>query len=231
MTLAIGPSRSVATRGPTRRTGPTMRRTVGYTPRPVSSVLEGLCERASRGDVAAVDELLVRYQPRLVTFLRLRARGLLHRESVSDLAQSVCREVLEHLDGFRFQGEANFRRWLYTTAARKLADRRAFWEAQRRDARREVAAADELVPYEAFLSLVSPSRVAIAREELAKVQQALDELPEEQREAILLSRVLGLSRADVAEVMQRTEGSVRMLLCRGLAQVAARARIGARVDG
>jgi RNA polymerase sigma-70 factor (ECF subfamily) len=191
----------------------------------VSSPVEGLCERVTRGDAAAVDELLVRYQPRLCAYLRLRARGLLRRESVSDLAQSVCRDILENLDRFRFQGEENFRRWLYTTAARKLGDRRAFWDAQRREGRREIAVDDgDRAPYEAFLSLASPSRVAIAKEELARVQDALDALPDEQREAILLSRVLGLRRAEVAEVMGRSEGSVRMLICRGLATVAATAQ-------
>ncbi|MBK8978718.1 MAG: sigma-70 family RNA polymerase sigma factor [Planctomycetes bacterium] len=191
----------------------------------MSSPAERLYEQASRGDQAAVDALLVTYQPRLCAYLRLRAGGLLARESVSDLAQSVCRDVLENLDRFQFPGEANFRRWLYTTAARKLADRRAFWGAQRRDARRDDGAADvDTSALEAFVSVATPSRAAIAREELERVQRALDRLPDEQREAILLSRVLGLGRAEVAAVMGRTEGSVRMLICRGLAAVAGAAQ-------
>lgn len=189
--------------------------------------VEQLVSDASRGDAAAVDALLLVYLPRLQAFLRMRAgRALLARESVSDLAQSVCRDVLENVDRFRHRGEENFRRWLYTTAARKIADRYAFWQAQKRDARLEARAADESLPLEDYLTLCTPSRAAMAREELAAVQRALDGLPDEQREAILLSRVLGLDRAAVAEAMGRTEGSVRMLLCRGLAAVAGAARAG-----
>ena len=190
--------------------------------------VEQLIAGASQGDAAAVDELLLAYLPRLQAFLRLRAgRALLARESVGDLAQSVCRDVLENLDRFQYRGEENFRRWLYATAVRKIADRHEFWHAQKRDVKLEKAPpAGESLPLEDFLTVCTPSREAMAREELAAVQSALDRLPDEQREAILLSRVLGLSRAEVAEAMGRSEGSVRMLLCRGLATVAGAARAG-----
>lgn len=187
-----------------------------------------LISGASRGDPAAVDELLLVYLPRLQAFLRLRAGpALLARESASDLAQSVCRDVLENLERFQYRGEENFRRWLYATAVRKIADRYEFWNAQKRDIRLEVVApGDESLPLEDYLTICTPSREAMAREELATVQAALDRLPDEQREAILLSRVLGLGRTEVAEVMGRSEGSVRMLLCRGLATVAGATRAG-----
>jgi len=60
--------------------------------------LESLVHSASRGDGIAIDELLHRYLPGLRAFVRLRASPAVRaKESASDIAQSVCREVLEDL--------------------------------------------------------------------------------------------------------------------------------------
>ena len=75
------------------------------------------------GDRRAVQQLLERHLPSLRAYVRLRAGAVIPRhESGSDLVQSVCRDVLENLDRFRYPGEAAFRAWLYATALRKIAD-------------------------------------------------------------------------------------------------------------
>src|SRR5882672_1825641 len=123
-----------------------------------------LVDSASRGDAMAVATLLERYLPGLNAFVRLRAGPLLRaRESTSDLVQSVCREVLEHVDRFQYRSEGLFKQWLFTTAARKVADRCDFVQAQKRDVRREIRLDDACAA--AFRSLITPSRELIAREE------------------------------------------------------------------
>jgi hypothetical protein len=62
----------------------------------------------------------------------------------------------------------------------------------------------------------SPSGVAMGREELERMSAAFEELDPDHKEVILLSRVVGLSRAEVAAEMDRTEASVRNLLHRAL---------------
>ena len=57
--------------------------------------------------------------------------------------------------------------------------------------------------------LVTPSRAAGAREELDRVEQALQELPDNQREAVLLSRIGGISYGDIARQMTLSESAVR----------------------
>lgn len=190
-----------------------------------------LVTRASNGDPEAVGDLLVHYLPRLEAYVRMRAgRVLLDRESAADLAQSVCREALAGIDRYSYHGEDQFRGWLYTIAARKIADRYAYWGAAMR--RAPLGGADaakgnvDPEPLEDFLSLCTPSRDAMAREELRAVQLELDRLPQQSREAILLSRVLGLKRREVAEVLGVTENAVRMMICRGLASVAGAVRNG-----
>lgn len=173
--------------------------------------------RASRGDQPSLDELLLRYLPRLRSFLRLRLDPALRaRESCSDLVQTVCREVLQNSDRFEWQGEERFRAWLFQTALNKVRDRARFWKAERRDRAAEAdgASPDSVADPRAVLS--SPSQHAIAHELSEDMEAAFDLLPEDYREVISLSRVLGLPNAEVASQMGRGEGAIRMLLSRAL---------------
>ncbi len=140
--------------------------------------------------------LLERFLPGLRAYLRLRAgKVLLAKESSSDLAQSVCREILEHVDRYQYRGEVQFKKWLYTTALRKIAHRHEHWVAEKRDVRREVpltagvdgGTAVDPTMLAACRSIVTPSRQLIAREELERIENALELLSEERREVILLS--------------------------------------------
>jgi len=190
---------------------------------PSEAELQPLVEAAAAGDRSAIDRLIEHYLPRLRAFVRLRAGPLVRaRESDSDLVQSVCREVLEHADRFRFGGESAFRHWLFATALRKIAKRREFHLAEKRDPGREVAGGDEREAQllRAYSSFTTPSRNAILREELERIENAFDKLSEEQREVIVLAHVVGLSRAEIAERTDRNEGAVRVLLHRALARVA-----------
>jgi RNA polymerase sigma-70 factor (ECF subfamily) len=60
----------------------------------------------------------------------------------------------------------------------------------------------------------------MAREELATLERALAELPEDYRQVILLTRVMNLGHATVAEQMGRSETATRSLLHRALARLA-----------
>ena len=181
--------------------------------------LESLLQRASRHDEAAVSTLLAAHLPALRAFVRLKAGpSLLAKESCSDLAQSVCRDVLENADRFRFGGEAEFRKWLFTTAMRKIADRAEHWRATKRNPaqERDGLDADEL---QGFAHLHTPSNHAVAREELARVEEGFGKLSPEKQEVILMARLMGLSHAEIARDLGKTEGAVRTMLSRALAEL------------
>jgi RNA polymerase sigma factor (sigma-70 family) len=141
-----------------------------------------------------------------------------HEES-TDLVQSVCREILQHNTRFAHGGESGFRSWLYRTAVRKIADRHDYYRAGRRDSAREkaVPADDDLADH--YATLCTPSRVAAAREQQGRLEAAFDRLTELQREVVLGARMLGLSHAELATRLSRSEGAVRTLLCRALARL------------
>lgn len=186
---------------------------------------ESLTRAAASGDREALGQLIERNLPGLEAFIRLRGgRLVLAKESASDLVQSVCREVLQDLGEYRFQSEALFRHWLYQTAERKILDRARFWQRARRDARREaVPPQDTACGMESlarsYAGLVTPSAEASMREQVERVERAFQLLSEDDREVIVLARVVGLSQAEIAAQMGRTEASVRNLLPRALARL------------
>lgn len=178
-----------------------------------------LIESATRGETLAVDELLERYLPGLRAFVRLRAGPAVRaHESASDIAQSVCREVLQNLSTFNYGGEAGFKHWLYATALRKMQKRHEHWRKEKREAAREVN--DERALLNAYCSVSSPSGRAMTKEELVRIEQAFDELDDEDREVITLARVVGLPHKEIAEAMNRSEGATRVLLHRALTKLA-----------
>lgn len=65
----------------------------------------------------------------------------------------------------------------------------------------------------------TPSRAAMGAEQLAAFEQVFDRLPEDYREVITLSKLVGLSHAEIAVEMKRSEGAVRVLLHRALARL------------
>jgi RNA polymerase sigma-70 factor (ECF subfamily) len=185
-----------------------------------------LARSAAKGDRAAAEELLERHLPELRAFVRLRTgEALRSRESTSDLVQSTCREVLANMERFQFPNGNAFKRWLFTTAHRKLADRADHWGAAKRGGGREepltTPSGDEdarlLACYQRFSS---PSHRALVQDELERIERAFDKLTEEQRELITLAHVAGLPRSEIAEQVGKSEAAVRVALHRALARLA-----------
>ena len=189
-----------------------------------------LSEAAANGDRRALETLLERHHGELHAFVRLRYGKLLSsRESSFDLAQSVCREVLEQADRFQHAEDNGFRRWLFTTALRKINDRQAYYLAGKRDVFREIqqpkesdegsAVADLMQHYRTFST---PSRVVSDKEEVARVEAAFEVLSDEQREVLTLAHLVGLPRSEIAQQLGKTEGAVRVILHRALAKLSSK---------
>lgn len=173
-------------------------------------------ERARAGSREALEALVVTHLPALRAFVRMQAgRELRELESCSDLVQSACREVLEDLSAFEYRDEIAFRYWLYRSAERKILDRVRFHHRARRDVRRERSPpADDTVLLDRYATFCSPSQQAIAREEEARIESAIDQLPATYRDVLRLRHVVGLSNQDIARELDRTPEYVRMLLAR-----------------
>jgi RNA polymerase sigma-70 factor (subfamily 1) len=184
---------------------------------------------AAEGDQAALAQLLERHLPAVRAFVRCHMGPELRaRESSSDVVQSVCRELLMHQDAFRHPDNDGFQAWLFTTARRKIANRARDLMQQKRDVRREVGDLTEAAIGAlgaAYARVSTPSGKALVAEEVARLEAAIAELPEEQREVLTLAHFAGLSRAQIGARMERSEEAVRALLHR------AKARLMILLDG
>ena len=180
-----------------------------------------LVAAAARQDRAAIEQLLVRHLPGLEAFVRLRMGPVLRGVATApDLVQSVCREVLGDLGDFEFRGEAPFRAWLYVCAENKLREKHRFHRRDKRDVAAAVPLADASTFLPLYRTLVTPSQEVELRESMRRIEAALDQLPDDYREAVTLHKLCGLSHREIAERMQRSEGAVRNLVYRGISRLA-----------
>jgi len=189
---------------------------------------EFLITQASQGDDRAIGTLVEQYLPALRAYIRLRMGPRIRRwETVSDVAQSVCREALGNLGNFTYQGEAAFRHWLFTTAVRKLVEKDRYLHAARRDTDRletnlpQEAADDgrDRMAQEIGRAVGSPSEHAMGREMQERIEQALDAVSEDAREVFLMSRLAGLSNPEIAKLTGKKEATVSSLVWRTVAKL------------
>lgn len=185
--------------------------------------LQDTVSSAAAGDQPALDALLTRFLPGLRAFLAREAGALVRaKESASDLAQSVCREVLERLrdERFEYRGEAQFVRWLQQAAVHKLQNRHRFYRAEKRDAGREQTPAGDSGLAGIAAATGTPSAAAARQEHDAELVAALAKLTERDRQVIQLCHFDGRSHEEVAGLLGITESHSRVLLARALARLA-----------
>ncbi|MFQ5505729.1 MAG: RNA polymerase sigma factor, partial [Planctomycetota bacterium] len=127
------------------------------------------------------------------------------------------------LGGFEYRNEASFRCWLFSVALNKIREKGRFHDAACRTPTREEGSWNDSggLPGR-HAGGYTPSEYAIARESEEQFEAAFDLLSEDHREIIVLSRILRLSHAEIAERLGRSEVAVRSLLSRALVALSAR---------
>ncbi len=186
---------------------------------------EDLARRAQEGDVAALRTLLAAHLPELSVFVRLNVgRDVLARESVSDVTQSVAADLLPELGRESFADRAGFRAWLRRAALNKIIDKQRHHRAGKRDVHREAgvspSVAGDFDLAAAVRALSTPSAQAMRAEDARILERALERLPEDQRQAVTMARLLGMPHSEIAAALGRTEPASRMLLRRGMVNLA-----------
>jgi RNA polymerase sigma-70 factor (ECF subfamily) len=162
---------------------------------------------AARGDEAAFARLWRDNQPQLLRYLRV-----VTGEPAEDVASEVWLEVCRRLGRFR-GGESEFRGWLFTTARRRVIDLRRY------TARHPMLLTDD--PRE--LDRRAPDDTADTALERMSSDAALDliaRLPREQAEIIILRAIAGLDATQVARIVGKRPGAVRVAAHRGLRTLA-----------
>jgi RNA polymerase sigma-70 factor (ECF subfamily) len=166
---------------------------------------------------------LERYRP----LLALQARQveldprLRRRFDRSDVVQEALLKAHASRDQFRGQTEAELVRWLSDILASALVDEVRRAHAQKRDISQEEAVratvSGSSARWEAYVADpdLTPSAQAERQELFVRIAQAMEQLPDDQRDVVLLRDVQGCSVAEIAAQLGRTEKSVAGLLLRG----------------
>ncbi len=158
-----------------------------------------LVARYRRGDGAALEALLARFEPDLrATAERALPRSLRQRVAVSDILQETRLTAFEKREAFRFQGAGSFRRWVLGIAGNKVLQAvRHHLGTGKRNAKREATGRDR-PSSGAFPSPgASPSELAVAAELEGLARKAIATLPEDQREVLRLARGERLTLAEI----------------------------------
>ncbi len=173
---------------------------------------EPLVARSRRGDLAAFNALVEAYQGRVYN---LCLRMLASPEAAEDAAQDAFLSAYRNLQHFR---GASFRAWLLRIATNACTD-----ELRRRRRRPQVsldagpAAIDG--PLEPPDTSDSPEEWALRRETNRHIQDGLMKLPLDQRVAVVLCDVQGLSYEEISEALGISLGTVKSRISRGRARL------------
>ena len=168
-----------------------------------------LIERCNSGDEAACADLVAEHQ-RMVYALGLHLLG--DRDEALDLSQEVFLRVFRTIH--RFRGQSSLRTWIYRIAVNQARNRHRFW--RRRHRNDQVSLDAHVAAHGEFLSggLSRPDRVLDQKELASRLQSALDNLPFDQRTAIVLREVDGLSYDEIAFSLGVAVGTVKSRLTR-----------------
>ncbi len=175
----------------------------------VASHESALIQRCTQGDEDAYAQLVDEHQ-RMVYQLALNLLGD-HNEAL-DLSQDVFLNIFRTIDGFR--GQSSLRTWIYRIVLNQAKNRQRWW---RRRFRSQQVSLDEHIRSNGELragGLLEPDRVLGQKLLAERLQEALDALPFDQRSAIVLREVDGLSYEEIAYSMGVALGTVRSRLAR-----------------
>ena len=168
-----------------------------------------LITRCTAGDETACGEIVAAHQQMVygLAFSLLR-----DRDEALDLSQEVFLRVFRTLSSFR--GHSALRTWIYRIVINQAQNRQRWW---RRRHRHDQVSLDEHV--REFGDVESrqdiwPDRLLASKETAAKIQQALDRLPFEQRTALILREVEGMRYEEIAFSLDVAVGTVKSRLTR-----------------
>ena len=177
-----------------------------------------LVARVQRGDKQAFDLLVLKYQRKI---MRLLSRMIRDQAEVEDVAQESFIKAYRALPQFR--GESAFYTWLYRIAINTARN----WLAQnkRRPSAPSAYESEEGETFNETDNLTdssNPESEMASRQIAETVNKAMNDLPEELRNAIVMREIDGMSYEDIAQSMNCPIGTVRSRIFRAREAIATR---------
>lgn len=169
-----------------------------------------LVERVKKGDKAAFDLLVVKYQSRIINLVM---RFVRNQADAMDVTQEAFIKAYRALPNFR--GDSAFYTWLYRIAvntAKNFLAVQANRRVQEFDQNPEEM--EQIDTGTALKELETPENMLLTQEIQDTVIRAIENLPEDLRTAITLRELEGMSYEEIAESMDCPIGTVRSRIFR-----------------
>ncbi|HLU48150.1 MAG TPA: sigma-70 family RNA polymerase sigma factor [Planctomycetota bacterium] len=193
---------------------------------PDAADTQTLLDRARSGDADAVDQLLARHRPALRRAVDLRLDpALAGRLDASDIVQEAFLVASERLKSYLADGSMPFHLWLRRIALDRMIDahrrhrgagRRSVDRERRLEKRRDLGASSGELIAELEASGLTPVAAALRREMADRVLEAMEQLPEKDRELLLMRHFEQLSNREVARALGIGDAACGMRYLRAL---------------
>ncbi|MGC9971245.1 MAG: RNA polymerase sigma factor [Bryobacteraceae bacterium] len=172
-----------------------------------------LVQKVQGGDREAFSGLFRKYSRRLAVLIYYKlGEELRGSREVDDVLQETLLRAFRDIGQFHYRAPGSFLSWLSSIADHVIVDAARY---EGRERRRPA----ELVPLSQGpepADTKTPSRLLAQKENVARLLERLDALPEDYRRAILLAKIEGLSTAELAERMGRSREAAALLLHRAV---------------
>jgi RNA polymerase sigma-70 factor (ECF subfamily) len=163
------------------------------------------------GNVQMYAELIRRYERKIFSFIYHILKGTHLESSVEDLCQDTFYKAYRSLGTFR-EVEASFATWLYTIARNTVLSE--LRKSKNVKVSLEQSVQEPQAPHDAL-----PEQTVLRNEKVSLVRQAISNLPEKQRSALILREYEQLDYQEIAAILGQTVSSVKSLLFRARASV------------
>ena len=193
---------------------------------------KALMMQVKNGDLDALGVLFERYHHRLFGFFY---RLTLRRDVSADLVQDVFERILRYRSSYT--GDGDFSSWLFQIARNRHADHHRQMEKETPGGEAGgaemdkaaaggsstggsspvVSASDGSAP--AGSGMAHPDREAGSADDRLLLEQALERLDPDKKQALILSRIEGFLYREIAEITGCTEGTVKVRIFRGLQEL------------
>jgi RNA polymerase sigma-70 factor (ECF subfamily) len=186
-----------------------------------------LLTRVQTGDQQALNWLYDRYLMRVLAAVRARLGAELRGKLESwDVVQDALMASLKNVESFNQASEGAFLHWLSTVVENRIRDQIDYFRAEKRDHRLEVPLARRSAGSSAPLDIPeragdpTPSQALILSEDLARLETAMDQLPDDSRELIVAMKIEGRTYAEIGQSLGKSADAVRMQVQRALRALA-----------